>query len=115
MTVPETGIILREHFDVSRFTNYEINQICEKSEGIVTKLEQIMLLLENSSAQEVLSQDDIFDDTFHSESIPSRTIKQIELLINDPTRELTFRMLKILSILKNGETLSNLRKAQMGG
>ncbi|HGO5304288.1 hypothetical protein AAIA71_23410 [Vibrio harveyi] len=114
MTVPETGIILREHFDVSRFTNYEINQICEKSEGIVTKLEQIMLLLENSSAQEVLSQDDIFDDTFHSESIPSRTIKQIELLINDPTRELTFRMLKILSILKNGETLSNLRKAQMG-
>ncbi|MCG9706243.1 hypothetical protein, partial [Photobacterium damselae] len=114
LTAPETGVILRDQFGLKRFTHSEINQIYEKSEGIITKLEQIMLFLENSSAQEVLSQDDIFDDTFHTESIPSTIIKQIELLINDPDKELTFRMLKILSILKNGETLSNLRKDKMG-
>ncbi|EKB15468.1 hypothetical protein [Aeromonas veronii] len=73
-----------------------------------------MYFLESSSAQEVISQEDIFDDVFHSECIPSITLKQIDLLISDPNKELTFRMLKILSILKNGETLSNLKKDKMG-
>ena len=59
-------------------------------------------------------QDDIFDNAFHSEYIPSTTIKQIGILISEPDKALTLRMLNILSILKNGETLSNLKKDEMG-
>lgn len=114
LTLHETGIILRDKFGPSRLTAIEISQFYEQSEGVVTKLEQIMFFLESSSAQEVLSQDDIFDDIFHSEHIPSTTLKQIDRLSNDPNKKLTLKMLNILSILKNGETLSNLRKDSMG-
>lgn len=114
LSLHETGIFLREEFGISRFTHNEISQIYDQSEGVVKKLEQIIYFLENSSAQEVLSQDDIFDDLFHSDCIPNTTLKQIELLISDPNKSLTFSMLKILSILKNGDTLSNLRKDKMG-
>ena len=110
LTLHETGIILRDKFGTSRLTPIEISQFYEQSEGVLTKLEQIMFFLESSSAQEVLSQDDIFDDTFHYEHIPSTIIKQIDRLISDPNKKLTLKMLNILSILKNGETLSNLRK-----
>lgn len=114
LSLHETGIFLREEFGSSRFTHNEISQIHDQSEGVVKKLEQIIYFLENSSAQEVISQNDIFDDIFHSDCIPNTTLKQIELLINDPNKELTFSMLKVLSILKNGETLSNLRRDKMG-
>lgn len=78
------------------------------------KLEQILDYLEISSVEEVLSDDDIFDDSFHLEHIPKTTLKQIEILFNDPSKALTLRMLNILSILKNGETLTNLRRDRMG-
>ncbi|HHQ4577739.1 TPA: hypothetical protein ACSPZW_004318, partial [Aeromonas hydrophila] len=110
----ETEIVLRNAYGLSRFTSDEISKIHEQSEGVVKKLEQIMYFLDSSSVQEVISQEDIFDDVFHSECIPGITQKQIDLLISDPSKELTFRMLKILSILKNGETLSNLKKDKMG-
>ncbi|MGN5086572.1 SIR2 family protein [Aeromonas hydrophila] len=114
LSLHETGIFLRKEFGSSRFTHNEISQIHDQSEGVVRKLEQIIYFLENSSAQEVLSQNDIFDDLFHSDCIPNTTLKQIDLLLNDPNKELTLNMLKILSILKNGETLSNLRRDKMG-
>ncbi|MEL0642260.1 hypothetical protein V6260_16790 [Pseudoalteromonas aliena] len=114
ITLHETEIILSDEFGRERFTTNEINQIYEKSEGVLMKLEQIIYFLESSSAHEVLSQHDIFDDIFHSEAISSTTLKQLELIIEDPNKKLTFKMLKILSILKNGETLSNLRKDKMG-
>lgn len=110
----DTGLILRDEFGSSHFTSSQINQIHEQSEGVVAKLEQIMSFLEVSSVHEVLSQDDIFDNTFHTECIPTTTLKQINILIKDPDKALTLRMLNILSILKNGETLSNLRKDEMG-
>lgn len=114
LSLHETGIILYDAFGASRFTSSEIYQIHEQSEGVLTKLEQIMFFLISSSAHEVLSQDDIFDDIFYSECIPSTTLKQIDLLSNDPNKNQTLQMLNILSILKNGETLSNLRKDTMG-
>lgn len=114
LSLHETGVILRNRFDENRFKTYEISKIHEYSEGVMKKLEQIMYFLEDSSTQEVLSQDDIFDDIFHSDSIPSITLKQIDILLNDPNKHLTLEMLKILSILKNGETLSNLRRDKMG-
>lgn len=110
----ETGVILRNRFGENRFKTYEVSKIHEYSEGVMKKLEQIMYFLEDSSTQEVLTQEDIFDDIFHSDSIPSITLKQIDFLLNDPDKQLTLRMLKILSILKNGETLSNLRRDKMG-
>lgn len=114
LSLRETESILYEEFGTNRFTPGEIHQIHDRSEGVVAKLEQIMYFLESSSAQEVLLQNDIFDESFYFESIPSTTIKQIELLLNDPSKKLTLKMLNILSILKNGETLSNLRKDKMG-
>lgn len=83
LSLHETGIVLREEFGDGRFTHNEIYQIHDQSEGVVAKLEQIMYFLDNSSAQEVLSPYDIFDNVFHSECIPSTTLKQIDLLIND--------------------------------
>jgi hypothetical protein len=114
LSLNDTELILYDVFGSSHFSSREITQIYERSEGVIDKLEQIMDFLKTSSVQEVLSQDDIFDDTFHTEHIPSITLKQIDLLINDPNKELTLVMLNILSILKNGETLSNLRKDKMG-
>ena len=114
LSLHEVGVILRDEFGLDRFTHNEICQIYEQSEGVVEKLERIIYFLDNSSTQEVLTQSDLFDDTFHSECIPSAMLKQIDLLISDPAKELTLKMLKILSILKNGETLSNLRKDKMG-
>ncbi|MFA0630164.1 hypothetical protein AB4589_20645 [Vibrio sp. 10N.222.49.A3] len=67
-----------------------------------------------SSVEEVLSDVEMFNDAFHSEHIPKTTMNQINLLFNEPTKEPVLRYLKILAVLKNGETLTNIRKAEMG-
>ncbi len=113
LSLQDTGLLLYDRFEPSHFTSTQISQIYERSEGVVEKLEKIMDLLEIASVEEVLSDNDIFND-FHLEHIPKTTLKQIEILYSDPSKELTLRMLNILSILKNGETLTNLRQAEMG-
>lgn len=113
LSLHETSIILQAKYG-NRFTANEVSAIHERSEGVIKKLEQIMSFLEWSSAQEVLLQDDIFDDYYYSDSIPSTTLKQIAILTEDPDKNLTFKMLKILSVLKNGESLSNLRRDPIG-
>lgn len=110
----DTQLILHDKFGVTHFNSVQISQIYERSEGVIDKLEQIMDYMEISSVEEVLSQDDIFDDEFYTEHIPSTTRKQIDILIAEPEKALTLKMLNILSILKNGETLTNLRKDKMG-
>lgn len=114
LSLHDTELILYDRFEPSYFTRSQISQIYERSEGVVAKLEQILDYLTISSVEEVLSDDDIFNDSFHLEHIPKTTLKQIEILFNDPSKTLTLRMLNILSILKNGETLTNLRKDEMG-
>ncbi len=114
LSLQDTQLILCDKFGSSYFSPTQISQIYERSEGVIDKLEQIMNYFGSSSVEEVLSQDDIFDDIFHSEYIPSTTLKQIEILISEPKKALTLRMLNILSILKNGETLGNLKKDKMG-
>jgi len=114
LSLHDTELILYDRFEPSHFTTTQISLIYERSEGVTDKLEQILDYLTISSVEEVLSDDDIFNDSFHLEHIPKTTLKQIEILFNDPLKSLTLRMLSILSILKNGETLTNLRQDGMG-
>jgi hypothetical protein len=114
LTLHESQLILNDRFDSAQFTHSQIAQIHDRSEGVVDKLEQIMDFLENSSVEEVLAHDEIFDDDFHLAHIPTTTLNQIELLFTDKAKELTLKMLNILSILKNGETLTNLRRDKLG-
>ncbi|EKO3516327.1 SIR2 family protein [Vibrio fluvialis] len=110
----DTQLILENRFDKRRFAHAQISQIYEYSEGVVEKLELIMDYLNVSSVEEVLSDAEIFNDAFHSEHIPKTTMNQINLLFSEPSKEPVLRYLKILAILKNGETLTNIRKAEMG-
>ncbi|OCH02275.1 hypothetical protein A6E10_17535 [Aliivibrio fischeri] len=114
LTLHESQLILNDRFDSIQFTQSQVAQIHDRSEGVVDKLEQIMDFLENSSVEEVLAHDEIFDDDFHLGHIPTTTLNQIDLLFTDRSKELTLRMLNILSILKNGETLTNLRQDPLG-
>ncbi|MCG9540161.1 hypothetical protein L1D25_13215, partial [Vibrio parahaemolyticus] len=91
LSLQDTQLILCDKFGSSYFSPTQISQIYERSEGVIDKLEQIMNYFGSSSVEEVLSQDDIFDDIFHSEYIPSTTLKQIEILISEPKKALTLR------------------------
>ncbi|SKC32359.1 hypothetical protein CZ809_01875 [Photobacterium piscicola] len=114
LTLHESQLILNDRFGSMQFTQSQIAQIHERSEGVVDKLEQIMDFLENSSVEEVLAHDELFDDDFHLAHIPKTTLNQIDLLFTDRSKELTLKMLNILSILKNGETLTNLSQDKLG-
>ncbi|WP_258179901.1 hypothetical protein [Photobacterium angustum] len=114
LTLHESQLILNDRFDSSHFNQSQISKIHELSEGVVDKLEQIMSFLENSSVEEVLAHNDIFDDDFHLAHIPASIMSHINLLSTDHSKKLTLNMLKILSILKNGETLTNLRRDKLG-
>lgn len=114
LTLHETELILNDRIDLSEYTQSQVTLIHERSEGVVDKLEQIMDLIENSSVDEVLEHDEIFDDEFHIDHIPATTLSQLDLLFTDSSKRLTLKMLNILSILKNGETLTNLKADPMG-
>ncbi|MEZ8094280.1 hypothetical protein ACED51_09315 [Photobacterium swingsii] len=114
LTLQDSELILNDRFNSTHFTQSQILQIHERSEGVMDKLEQIMDFLEISSVEEVLAHDEIFDDDFHLAHIPKTTLNQIDILFNDPSKELTLQMLNILSILKNGETLTNLKQDKLG-
>lgn len=114
LTWHETMIVIQTQFGASRFKHNEVTEIHEKSEGVIEKLKMLMYYLEDSSTEEVLEQEDILNNAFYHESIPSTMRKQIELLSTLTEKRLTFKMLKLLSVLKNGETLSNLRKSHLG-
>ncbi|EOG9061916.1 hypothetical protein ACLK5F_002687 [Vibrio fluvialis] len=114
LTFNETQLILNDRIGPAQFTHSQVAQIHDRSEGVVEKLERIMDLLENSSVAEVLAHDAIFNDNFHIAHIPTTTRNQIERLETDKSKALTLRMLNILSILKNGETLTNLTQDKLG-
>ena len=114
LTLQDSELILQDRFNPTHFSPSQILQIHERAEGVVDKLEQIMDFLETSSVEEVLAHDEIFDDNFHLSHIPKTTLNQIDILFNDPSKALTLRMLKYLSTLKNGETLTNLKQDKLG-
>lgn len=114
LSLHDTQLILHDRFDPSHFTPSQVLQIYERSEGVVEKLEQIMDFIQTSSVDEVLAHAEIFDNQFHLSHIPRTTLNQIDILFNEQSKTLTLRMLNILSILKKGETLTNLTKDKLG-
>ncbi|MEQ1976722.1 hypothetical protein [Xenorhabdus sp. SGI240] len=110
----ETSIVIRKKFDESRISNTDISKIHDLSEGVVMKLLQIMTYLESASAQEVISQIDIFDDAYFIENIPESIIDNINILKTDKNKANTFTLIKILSVLKNGESITNIKKTKHG-
>lgn len=114
LTLHETELILNDRIDLSEYRHSQIALIHDRSEGVIEKLELIMDLIENSSVDEVLEHDEIFDVDFHLAHIPATTLSQLEMLFTDASKRLTLKMLNILSILKSGETLTNLKADPMG-
>ncbi|HFO9812985.1 TPA: hypothetical protein ACHK7B_005216, partial [Escherichia coli] len=58
--------------------------------------------------------DDLFDDVYYDENLSSSTRENIELLAKNPNRADTFLLLKILAVLKNGESIKTIRKTRIG-
>ncbi len=114
LSLDETTLILRNRFPKTKLDSKSIPDLYNLSEGVVIKLEQIIRNLDYSSPLEILNESNLFEDIYFSDDIPANIIKQIDFISKDPERFLTFTMLKILSILKNGETLSNLKRDKIG-
>lgn len=114
LSLTETALILRAKFNETKLDVTSIPELYNLSEGVVIKLEQIIKNLQYSSPSEVLKEENLFEEIYVSDDIPSNIIRQIDFISKDPEKILTFTMLKILSILKNGESLSNLKKDKMG-
>jgi len=114
LSLTETTLVLRSKFNETKLDNASIPELYNLSEGVVIKLDQIIKNLQYSSPSEVLKEEDLFEDIYVSDDIPSNIIRQIDFISNDPEKTLTFTMMKILAILKNGESLSNLKKDKMG-
>lgn len=114
LTFDETSLVLRKKFHSSKLANIDIVELHDLSEGVVVKLEKIISSLLYSSPNEVLTEKNLFDDIYQSDDVPSHYISQIDFIAERPDKSLTFIMLKILAILKNGESLTNLRKDKLG-
>ncbi|HCT5761700.1 TPA: hypothetical protein OT191_000063 [Klebsiella variicola] len=114
LSLDETTLILRGKFSEVKLDSKSINELYNLSEGVVIKLEQIIKNLGYSSPSEILYEDDLFSDIYSSDDIPDDIIRQVDFISKNPDKSLTFTMLKILAILKNGESLSNMRKDKIG-
>lgn len=112
LSIQETGIVLREY--INGISNHDINRVHDISDGVVKKLEKIMSYCERSSIEEVLSDDGIFDSIYNDDSVTLATINSIKRLRINPEKENAFKLLSILSVLKNGESLTNIKKSNMG-
>jgi len=114
LSFDETKLILRNKFPENKLDNKSLVELHNLSDGVVIKLEQIIKSLSYSSADEILSEVDLFTDVYTSDDVPDDIIRQVEFISKNPEKTLTFTMLKILAILKNGESLSNLKKDILG-
>ncbi|NCG49726.1 hypothetical protein [Serratia fonticola] len=114
LSLDETRLILRSKFTEAKLDSNSISELYDLSEGVVIKLEQIIKSLEYSSPNEILCEDDLFSEIYKSDDIPADVIRQIDFISKNPEKLLTFTMLKILAILKNGESLSNLKRDKLG-
>lgn len=114
LTFDETSLILKKKFNSSKLDTRSIIDLHNLSEGIIVKLDHIINCLNYSSPDEILSEQGLFDDIYQSDDIPRNIITQIDYISKQPDKQLTFMMLKILSILKNGESLTNLKRDKLG-
>ncbi|KFF62081.1 hypothetical protein [Pectobacterium brasiliense] len=112
LSLQETGIILRKYID--GISTQDINRVFEISDGVVKKLEKIMSYCEISSIDEVLADNTIFDSIYNDDSVTLSTISKIKRLKINPEKENTYKLLTILSVLKNGESLTNIKRSEIG-
>lgn len=112
LSLQETGIVLRKY--IEGISSQDINRVFEMSDGVVKKLEKIMSYCEITSIDEVLADNTIFDSIYNDDSLTLSTINKIKRIKINPEKENTYKLLTILSVLKNGETLTNIRKSEIG-
>lgn len=92
----------------------DIQRLHEKSEGLVTKIEIIIKYLSGASVEEVIDSIDIFSEIMTSDNISNTVLQNIKTFKDDPANIETYNLMKILSILKNGESITNIRKSKIG-
>ncbi|EFB9217266.1 TPA: hypothetical protein ACXEZB_000491 [Escherichia coli] len=114
LTQLETSTILIDKYGINKLTQGDIFFIYELTEGVTSKLEHVINFLNNCSADELSTIDDLFDDVYYDENLSSSTRENIELLAKNPNRADTFLLLKILAVLKNGESIKTIRKTRIG-
>lgn len=114
LTQLETSTILVDKYGEKKFTQGDIFFIYELTEGVVSKLDHVMNFLNNCSADELSTINDLFDDVYYDENLSRSTRENIELLAKNPNRSNTFMLLKILAVLKNGESIKTIRKTKIG-
>ncbi|MGE5023644.1 hypothetical protein AB8898_05635 [Yersinia enterocolitica] len=112
LSLQETGIVLRDY--IEGISNQDISRVHEISDGAVKKLEKIMSYCEIGSIDDVLTDNTIFDSLYNDDSVTLSAINKIKKLKINPEKENTYRLLTILSVLRNGETLTNIRKSEIG-
>ncbi|WP_400374171.1 hypothetical protein [Pectobacterium carotovorum] len=112
LSLQETGVILREY--INGISNNDINRVHDISDGVIKKLEKIMSYCEISSIDEVLADISIFDSIYYDDSVTLAIINKIKRLRINTEKENTFKLLSILSVLKNGESLTNIKKSKIG-
>lgn len=91
----------------------DIQKLHEKSEGLITKLEIIIKYLSGASTKEVIDSNDIFNEVMTSDNISNTVLQNIKTFKNDPANADTYNLMKILSVLKNGESITNIRKSKI--
>lgn len=114
LTQLETSTILIDKYGHNKLTQEDIFFIYELTEGVVSKLDHVMTFLNDCSADELLTISDLFDDVYYDENLSRSTRENIELLSKNPNRSDTFLLLKILAVLKNGESIKTVRKTKIG-
>lgn len=114
LTHLETSTILTAKYGVNKLSKQDIFDIYQLSEGIVSKLDHLMIFLDDCSADELKVITNIFDDVYYGENLSTTTRDNIQLLADNPGKEDTFTLLKILAVLKNGESIKTIRKTSLG-
>ncbi|HGN8815927.1 TPA: hypothetical protein ACK1ZF_003883 [Citrobacter freundii] len=114
LTQLETSTILIDRYGDKKLSQRDIFSIYELTEGVVSKLDHVMNFLNDCSADELSTIDDLFDDVYYDENLSRTTRENIELLAKNPNRADTFLLLKILAVLKNGESIKTIRNTKIG-
>lgn len=114
LTQPEITTVLTDRYGAGKFSKDDSIIVFELSEGIVSKLDHLMSFLDNCSADELSTIDDIFDDVYYEENLSITTRESIQLLSENPNKNDTYLLLKILAVLKNGESIKTIRDTKLG-
>lgn len=110
----EVSLVLKNRFEERFFSHEELYSLYTLSEGIIKKLDHIIYYLDDASAQDVIEKKNLFYGVSYFENISGKTARQIEALKNSGQDPHSYMLIKILSILKNGESLKNINKSSIG-